>query len=819
MSKYLNTVLLILFGLTGQAADQTASDVSALSVYPQQIKLDGKRQRQQIVVTGVLSNKNISDVTDVVTYAVSDPSVLRISKSGRVVPISDGQATITVQLGSLKQSIQATVANQSSPDYVSFDYHTLPALAKAGCSGGSCHGAPHGKAGFQLSLFASDPSLDRKTLTRESQGRRINMNDPDESLLLRKPTMRVAHLGGRRIDRGDELYTLLRDWIGEGCRVDSSPVKCVGIDVFPKNARVLYEPHKTQHYSVQARFSDGSIRDVTHLAKFETSDPNVAEVTRDGKVVGIDRGETAVIIRYLEFIQAPILTFVRDIDGFTWDNTKTKNYIDEHVHAKLRQLQYLPSGLSNDEVFLRRVYLDVIGLLPSREEAERFLADKSADKRARLIDELLQRPEYAMFWAQKWADLLRISKRLLGGTSVYKYNRWLRGAVSTNMRYDQFARELLTASGSTLTHPSGNYFRTAADTNDAMETTAQLFLGTRIQCAKCHNHPFERWTQDNYYGMAAVFNRIQRRKMGQDEVFLYTQPHGEVTNPRTGQPAKPWVPSQGELPVAPADDRREAFANWLTSKANPFFARVEVNRIWAQVMGRGIVEPFDDFRDSNPPSNAPLLDALAADFVAHSYDREHILKTILNSRTYQTSSRSNDFNRDDFKYFSHYIPRRLTAEQIVDALGQVTEQPKQFQFVPRGTKATWLPAPDLKPYDRRNIGDIEFLKVFGQPERQSVCECDRGDESSLSQALEILNGRFFNDMLSHPGTRFRKSISTGLSDAEIVVDLYLNALSRRPSPRELQASIAYIKSHEDRGVAMEDVCWAILSKQEFLFQH
>ena len=408
----------------------------------------------------------------------------------------------------------------------------------------------------------------------------------------------------------------------------------------------------------------------------------------------------------------------------------------------------------------------------------------------------------------------------MGHNSVFKYNRWLRAAVSSNMPYDQFVRELLTSSGSTLIYPAGNYYRTAGDTNDAMETTAQLFLGTRIQCAKCHNHPFERWTQDNYYGMAAFFNRIQRKKTGRgEEVILWTADSGEVINPRTNRAAKPWVPVAGQLPIGPQASRREVFVDWLTSSNNPFFARVEVNRIWSLVMGRGIVEPSDDFRDSNPPANAPLLDALAKDFIDHKFDRKHILRTILNSRTYQTGSRPNDFNRNDTKYFSHYLPRRLTAEQLVDALGQVTGRPIQFDLVAIGTKATWLPAPDLKPHDRARLGNTEFLKVFGQPERQSVCECERGDETSLGQALELLNGEFIHEMLTDGNTIFRQALGANEPHKETVIDLYRRALSRLPSEAELKTSLAYIESQANKAFALEDVCWAIINKDEFLFQH
>ncbi|MFP6615777.1 MAG: DUF1549 and DUF1553 domain-containing protein, partial [Candidatus Hydrogenedentota bacterium] len=740
-------------------ADSPTLSYARIEAFPSRVELSTTRGQQQIVVTGFSIRDEVADVTREVSYTVADPSVLSVSESGRFKPISNGTTEVLIQLDDLSLSVPAQVTGQVHPERVSFDHQTLPILAKLGCSGGACHGAPHGKAGFQLSLFASDPAADRLMLVRKAFGRRVNTIDPEQSLLLQKPTMRLPHQGGKRLARSDDLYLLLRDWIGEGCTVESDEAKCVGIDVFPATARVLRYPANVQQFTVRACFSDGSVQDVTHLAKFSSSDENVADVSPNGLAVGNNRGEAAIIIRYLEFIQTPMMTFVRSVDGFKWSDPPTQNYVDERVDDKLRQLQYLPSTLCGDEVFVRRVYLDVIGLLPTPDEVSRFVGDHSEDKRPELIDELLERPEYARFWAQKWGDLLRISRKLLGTGSVHKYNRWLRGTVTNDLPYDQFAAELLASSGSTFVYPGGNYYRTALDTNDAMETTAQLFLGSRIQCAKCHNHPFERWTQDNYYGLAAFFSRIGRVKTSRkEEYILVPLEQGEVQNPRNGQNAKPWVPVSGELDIDETTDRRKVFVRWLTSRDNPFFARVEVNRIWAQVMGRGIVEPFDDFRDTNPPANAPLLDALASDFIEHGYSRKHILRTILNSRTYQSRSRPNEFNRNDVKYFSHYQPRRLTAEQLVDALGRVTGRPQEFALVARGTKATWLPAPDLKPHNRAQLGDIEFLKVFGQPERQSVCECDRGDETSLGQALELLNGQFVNDMLVDKNTDFRRAL-------------------------------------------------------------
>lgn len=803
-------------------ADETpiGSQVSRLEVFPQQFELSGPRQSLQLVVTGIQTNEEITDLTSTASYQVTQPDVIRISSSGRVTPRSNGTTQVRIVQGDQSQTVTIRVSGQKSIRPVSFEHETLPALAKAGCSGGACHGSPHGKGEFRLSLFGFEPEFDRMSLVRDSRSRRVNTINPAESLLLQKPTMQIPHAGGRRLMPGDHLYELLHDWIGAGCPADSPEAACIGIEVYPSVNRVLRFPANHQQFTVHAMFDDGSVRDVTHLSQFTLSDPSIAEASTSGLITGLDRGETAVIVRYLEFIETPLLTFVRDVDDFVWSNPPAFNYIDEKVDRKLNQLQYLPSGVCSDEIFVRRVYLDVLGTIPTLSETDRFLADASPDKRQRLIDNLLERPEYALFWAQKWGDLLRVSRKQIGLSSVFKYSQWIQAAIASNMPYDHFAREILTASGSTITTPAGNYYRTSADTLDAMESTAQLFLGTRIQCAKCHNHPFERWTQSNYYGLAAFFNRVERHRTDNpEEVILWTKSSGEVHHPTDGRAMKPWVPSTGELDVPTAADRRITLTNWLTAPDNPFFARVEVNRIFSHVMGRGIVEPFDDFRDSNPPANAELLDALAQDFVDHNFDRKHMLRTILNSRTYQADSRPNQFNRGDNKYFSHYMPRQLTAEQLVDSLGQVVGRRKQFALVAADTKATWLPAPDLQPHDRSKLGEIDFLKVFGQPERQSVCECDRGDDSSLGQALELLNGSFINRLLTDENNRLHLGIRNSRPREEVIVELYRLALSRYPSESELNHSLAYMESHADKTKALEDICWAILNKDEFLFQH
>lgn len=755
-----------------------------IEIHPQQFRLHGPRSGLQLIVTGVYDDGQVRDLTDAAQYDSSDPSVATV-EGGRVRPASDGQVTIRVRVEDRQAEAQIQVTGQTESQPVSFLYGTLVALTKHGCNSGACHGSPSGKGGFRLSLRAFDPALDQVTLIREDYGRRVNPLEPETSLLLMKPLMKVPHGGGLRLTRQDPAFTLLRDWIAEGAKLDPPEhPTCVRIEVYPPSGRVLKLPANRQQLSVLAYFSDGSVQDVTRLAVYSSSDEAVAEVHPDGLVIGHDRGEVAILVRYLDHMESCYLTFLRDMDGFVWQAPPPKNYIDEHVDAKLRKLQYAPSELASDEEFLRRVYLDVVGHLPSVEEARAFLADPSPDKRARLIDALLEHEDFAKYWALKWGDILRLTVGQVGGDGVYKYYRWLERAFADNMPYDQFARELLLATGSTLVNPPANFYRTAADENDCVEAVAQIFLGARLQCAKCHNHPFEKWTQDNYYGMAAFFNRVKKKPSPRaGELVIYVARSGEVVQPRTGRQMQPWLPSKGNIDVQ-AFDRRAAFLDWLTSPDNPYFARVEVNRIWSHLFGKGIVDPPDDFRESNPPANAELLDALARDFVEHRFDRKHIIRTILNSRTYQTTFRPTPWNKDDTKYFSHHQPRMLTAEQLLDAICQVTGVPEKLAPLPQGARATHLPAPDLIKH--------EFLKIFGQPERQTVCACERTTESNLGMAIQFFNGPLIYEKLRAENNRFRQMANAGHTDDEIISELYLAGLSRFPTSEELEVARQHI---------------------------
>lgn len=781
-----------------------------IEVFPAAFKLETPRRQMQLAVTGHYADGTVQDLTRIAEIASSDPGI--VSVDGMVVrPVADGTSEIVVGVGDHEARASVEVSGQAVPEAVSFEYGALVALTKQGCNSGACHGSPSGKGGFRLSLRAYDPVLDQETLVREVFNRRTNRFDPAESLLLRKPTMKVAHGGGRRMRETDVAYTILHDWIAEGLRTEAvDDARCVKVEVYPKQ-RILNRPAHTQQLVALAHFSDGTVRDVTPLVSYSSSDEAVATVDEHGLVVGHERGESAILARYLEHMDTSYLMFLEAIEGFEWNDPEPQNFIDRLVFDKLEQLMILPSEPAGDEQFLRRVYLDVLGILPEIDETRAFLADERPDKRARLIDELLERPEYAEYWALKWGDLMRLSNKHVTPAGVHKMHRWLVAAMRDNVPYDQFARELLTASGSTFDNPAANYYRTAADMNDCTETTSQVFLGIRIQCAKCHNHPFEVWTQDNYYGIGAFFNRVQRKESPQgDELIVWVARGGEVTQPRTGQQMAPWLPLRGAAEVESDADRRQALVVWLVESDNPFFAQAEVNRIWGYLMGRGIVEPVDDFRASNPPSNAALLDALAKDFVDHGFDRKHVIRTILNSRTYQQSSRKNEFNAGDAKYFSHARTRLLTAEQLLDAICKVTEMPEKYAGLPAGTRATALPSPDV---------DHEFLKVFGQPAREMACQCERSNESNLSQALQMINGPLVHGKLTAENNRIRRLVAAGASDDEIIVELYLAALCREPNEGERAAALGHIAAQEDRVLALEDVGWALLNSKEFLFQH
>ena len=754
-----------------------------------------------------------------------------VVEAGVARPTGDGRTSVVVIAGGRECRFEVEVAHFAEPEPVSFRNETIAALTKPGCNSGGCHGSPSGKGGFSLSMMGYDPSSDRRVLTRAGWSRRTNPIEPEASLLLRKATTKVAHGGGLRLREADSAYALLRDWIAEGCRTDlENGPALASLEVYPESGRVLREPSGSQQLLVVAHYADGSTRDVTPIASYTSSEDPVATVNADGLVEGKDRGEIAVSVRYLDAVVARTFTFVKDVPGFAWTDPPANNRVDDLVHSQLKLLGYLPSETCADAEFLRRVHLDVLGLLPTVEETRGFLSDTSPDKRTRLIDSLLDRPEYAAYWGQRQADLLRVTRQSLTTEGARRYYEWIVESVRSNQPFDRFVAELLTAEGDTYEHPSANYYRAAVDTTSVTESTVQLFMGVRIGCAKCHNHPFDRWTQDNYYGIAAVFDRVRRELVPvpsnskvveqpkgrnrrspppEGPMMIKVASEGSTIQPRTHREMKPWLPMVGDAPVEPGGDARKLFAAWLTDPENTFFAKVAVNRIWAHVTGRGIVDPVDDFQAGNPPSNAALLDFLADDFIKGGFDRKRTLRLILNSRAYQRSVAKNSSNAGDSKHFAAAQVRLIAAEPLFDAIGRVTEVAERFNGVPAGTLATQMPTPPR----------MEFLEAFGQPKRETACQCERGSEPSLAQALQLLNGPAVQHRLTDRDNRIHRLIREGKPDAEIVEECYLAALCRTPAEAESTRALGYLAGHPDREQALEDVLWALLNSKEFIFQH
>src|SRR5579884_531500 len=772
---------------------------SVLQVQPQSITLRGGHAHQQLVVTGHYAGGFVRDLTALCAMSSKSTDVATIDEAGFVTPKKNGQTAILVKASGKTARVPVIVTDLDKPHATSFRNEVIAALNVGGCNAGACHGTPSGKNGFKLSLRGFDPAADYVQLTRDAIGRRTDRQQPEASLILQKGLGRVPHEGGQRFLPDSVPVQAVRDWLAEGLR-DDPPNAAVlkSIDILP-GSRVQRAPARLQQLAVIGHFSDGSVRDVTRLTVFSCGDPAVADVTNTGLVSFKQPGEVAILCRYLMELQTARLTYLEPRDGFAWTNPPENNYIDKFVFAKLKMLSIPPSDLCTDAEFVRRAYLDVCGILPTPKEVRDFLGDKCPDKRAKLIDALLERPEYADFWTLKWSDVFRSSRKAIQVKGVHVFQRWLHDRIVDNTGFDALVREMLTASGSTFANPPANYYRVARDPQNLAETTAQLFFGIRMQCAKCHNHPFERWTQDDYYSMAAFFARVRHKKdwlepppnpkrPGGGAEIIYDGRSGEVTQPRTGQVMKPKFLGGAVPNIPPGVDRRQVLADWLTSGDNPFFAKSVVNRIWYHLLGKGIVDPVDDFRDSNPSANDELLDALAKDFVSHKFDVKYLIRTILNSRTYQLSAQSNEFNKDDNKYFSRAVTKLLTAEQLFDALCFVTEVPEKFAGLPLGTRAAQLPDGEV---------NHPFLKTFGQPARELACECEREGDSNLGQALQLINGPAVNDRLRNANNRIGKLLAAKKADRAILDELFLVTLTRLPTQEEVQALLGHVGAAMD----------------------
>ena len=804
------------------AAERTAvvGSPARVEVYPTAVTLAGIRDARQLVVTGNYADATVRDLTHLVTAKVTPAGVFEVQDGLYLRPIKNGSAELTITAAGKNVIVPVTVTGMDKPHPVSFRRDVVAALNVGGCNSGACHGTPSGKNGFKLSLRGFDPAADYTHLTREQFGRRTDKHDPDNSLLLIKGVGRVPHEGGQRFSATSVPGERLTAWLREGLKDDAATFSAVKkVDVTPPS-RVMKTPSKWQQLGVNVTFADGSSVDMTRLTNFSSSDPAIADVNANGLVEFKRPGEVAILCRYLEEMVAVRITYLEPRDGFAWSAPPEANYVDTHINAKLKQMSILPSGTCTDDEFVRRAYLDCIGRLPTVEETKAFMADKATTKRDALIEKLADAPEFADFWALKWADILRSNRKTIQVKGSYGFQSWLRQHFQKNTPMDEIVRELITSSGNTYTNPPANYYRIAKDPQSLAETTAQLFLGVRMQCAKCHNHPFERWTQDDYYGMAAWFARVKQkpepvvgtRPAGPNTSaeVIFTSRDGEVSQPRTGKVMKPRYIGVGDADVKPGDDRRVALAGWLTSPGNPFFAKSVVNRVWFHLMGKGIVDPVDDFRESNPSCNDELLDALAADFAKNKFDLKYLAKTIMKSRTYQASAQPTDSNRDDGKYFSHAVTKMLTAEQLLDAICDVTGVPEKYAGLPAGTRAIQLPDGEV---------NHPFLKTFGQPARELACECERESDGNLAQALQLINGPTLNEKIRNPNNRVGKLLTGKASDDDMLSELYHAALARPPFPEEKEKALAHVKARADKRKAWEDVLWALINTREFLFRH
>lgn len=810
----------VVFLAVGPALADSApkpATIQELSVYPAAVKLPDSRATQQLVVSGLQGNGFLTDVTTSVKYELEDSTIASVDVGGIVRPLKQGATAVRISGLGKTARVPVTVGAVELTAPVSFTNEVMAIFGKAGCNMGACHGNASGKGGFKLSLRGYNPAVDLETITRDGFGRRLNPLVPQASLLLQKPAGLVEHGGGQRFGLNSESYRLLHQWLQEGAKGDNPP-RLEKIEVYPE-ARILPRPGLTQQLAVRAHFTNGMIRDVTDQAIYELINQGIVEIDGRGLVTSKELGEAPVLVRFLGKKALSRITVIQARPDFAWSNPATSNFIDMHVFAKLKAVQVSPSELSSDTEFLRRVSLDALGLPPTPAEIRAFLADQRPDRRSRKIAELLERPEFADQWTLYWLDIMRADETpgVMYPKGVWALSRWLRKAIVDNMPYDQFVRAFLTARGSQLANPPAALSHVYRQPNEKAEAFAQIFLATRLECAQCHDHPFDKWTQGDYTSLTTFFYKVSRGGDGpnyyaEGQIALEPEKDKQVHLRFLDGSEVNWPPPER---VAPGKgeglrDRRIALADWMLGPAKQWTARALVNRVWAKLFGRGIVEPVDDFRFSNPPVNEPLLDALADDFIAHGYDFKRLVSTILDSRTYQASSKPNATNAADQTYFSHAMLRRLSAEQLLDALSQATGIEEEFRAIPAGYRAGQIPTHYTGSY---------FLKTFGRPPRKSACVCERSQTPTLPQTLHLMNGSTMMKSLRAEGGTLDRLLKGQRNDDLLIEELYLHALSRPPQAAERTRARDFLTQAEDRAQGAEDLFWALLNSRQFLFNH
>ncbi len=800
-----------------------------LTLLPSEFVLSGSEARQRLLVQATAGTQIVGQVTSGATLESSDAKVAKI-EDGSVVPVGNGKATITATVGNQTATATVTVEKFEQPHSWSFRNHVQPVLSKSGCNMGSCHGALAGKGGFKLSLRGYDPDADFRTLTRQARGRRIVPSDPGRSLMLTKPSGAIPHKGGLRFDVDSLEYRVIAEWIAAGQQGPSeTDSRLQRLEILP--AASQQKKGTTQQLVVRGHYSDGHVEDVTRWCKFTSANATVASVDDRGLASIIGFGEGAINAWYLSqnVIATVSSPYETPVDAAVFVTAERSNFIDEQVLAKLKSLNIPPSHRSSDSEFIRRAFLDTIGVLPTTDEVRAFLSDDSPDKRDRLVDQLLTRPEFVDYWSYKWSDLLLLSGEKLRPQALKTFYAFIRQNVADNTPWDEFVRQIVVARGSTFDNGAANFYALHQDPVDMAETTSMAFLGMSIQCARCHDHPLEKWTNNDYYGFASLFARVRGKGWGGDfrsgdgHRVIFLDDESEILQPRTGKPQPP-KPLDGQpLTLESVEDRRIAVASWLTSPTNPYFSRAIVNRVWANFFGIGLVEKVDDLRLTNPPSNPALLAALAAFLVEgergsegegtkknRAYDLKKLMRLILTSQSYQRSSQATKGNEPDERFYSRYYPKRLKAEVLLDIMSQVTTSPTPFKDFPAGTRAMQLPDANIAS---------DFLKTFGRPERIITCECERSDEPSMTQVLNILNGETLLQKLEAKDNRLSKQIEANMPPEQLADELFLAALSRFPTDRERQkmSEILSVVSSEERRLAVEDLYWSVLSSKEFLF--
>lgn len=800
------------------------SILQKITVYPSQIVLGSQRANQRLVIQGTYADGYSEDLTSKAQILSDNPSVVRI-EGGRALPVASGTATIQVSIDTLKTESKVTARDIDRPAEWSFRNHVMPVLTKTGCNMGACHGAAAGKNGFKLTLRGYDPGADYLVLTREAVGRRVSPQEPGRSLVLLKPTLLVPHAGGRRFGLDSREYQVISQWIAEGTKPPSqSDRRIESIRIEP--ALVKLRPGTRQQMVVTAMFNDGYTEDVTQWVRFESTNAGTGSVDDRGLVELKGSGEASITAMYLSKVAVATLVvpFPQQISRDRFRQAPRINFVDELVLSKLETLNIEPSGQCTDSEFVRRAYLDATGTLPSVSEVKAFLLSGDAQKRQRLVERLLASETYVDYWTYKWSDLLLLSdnkatagNKKLNPAAVRSFYNWIRASVQENKPWDKMARELLTSTGSSRENGALNFYQIHKDPIRLTENTTVAFMGLRLTCARCHNHPLEKWTQVDYYKMANLFARV-RQKAGDTpgEIIVVNAVSGNIDHPRLNKPLPPAPLDGKEIPLESLQERRQILAEWLTSPQNQSFSRTIVNRVWANFMGRGLADPVDDIRSTNPPSNEPLMNALVEDFVKSGYDIKHLCRVVLSSAAYQRSWKTTPANVNDDRYFSHYLARRLPAEVVLDAVSQVTQVPTLFGGFAKGTRALQLPDTSVDSY---------FLDAFGRPQRASTCDCERDTQPNLRQALHVINGDTLNQKLAAEEGWIQSALKQNLSNRTLVETLYLTAYSRYPADTELGEAVQLLetasqsKDPNAKREAVEDFAWAILTGKEFVFNH